>query len=56
VPGYPWVPLVFVGVATWFVLNTLLNQTADSMVGLLLLALGLPFFLYWKKSMLRQAA
>jgi APA family basic amino acid/polyamine antiporter len=56
VPGYPWVPLVFVGVATWFVLNTLLTQTADSMVGLLLLGLGLPFYLYWKRSMLRQAA
>ena len=55
VPGYPLVPLLFVGVATWFVINTLINQTADSMVGLLLLALGLPFYFYWKRTMLRQS-
>jgi APA family basic amino acid/polyamine antiporter len=43
------VPLLFVIVATWFVVNTLITNPADSMVGLVLLALGLPFFLYWKK-------
>ena len=49
VPGYPFVPLVFVLVATWFVVNTLITNPADSMVGLVLLALGLPLYLYWKK-------
>jgi APA family basic amino acid/polyamine antiporter len=53
VPGYPVVPLLFVAVATWFVINTLIHQSADSFVGLFLLAAGLPFYLYWKKSMLR---
>jgi len=55
VPGYPWVPIAFVAVATWFVLNTLVNQTADSMVGLLLLVTGVPFYIYWKRTMLRSA-
>jgi basic amino acid/polyamine antiporter, APA family len=50
VPGYPVVPLVFVVVATWFVVNTLVEQTADSMVGILLLVIGLPFYWYWHKS------
>lgn len=54
VPGYPWVPIVFVGVATWFVINTLVSQTADSMVGVLLLGLGVPFYLYWKRTMLQS--
>jgi APA family basic amino acid/polyamine antiporter len=49
VPGYPFVPLAFVLVATWFVVNTLITNPADSMVGLVLLALGLPLYLYWKK-------
>jgi len=49
VPGYPVVPLLFVGVATWFVINTLIKQSADSLVGLLLLVAGLPFYYYWKK-------
>ncbi len=55
VPGYPWVPIVFVAVATWFVGNTLVNQTADSMVGLLLILAGVPFYMYWKKTMMQSA-
>jgi APA family basic amino acid/polyamine antiporter len=50
VPGYPVVPLLFVIVATWFVVNTLVEQTADSMVGLVLLVIGLPFYWYWHKT------
>lgn len=53
VPGYPVVPLLFVAVATWFVINTLVKQSADSFVGLLLLVAGLPFYLYWRKSAAR---
>jgi basic amino acid/polyamine antiporter, APA family len=49
VPGYPWVPISFVLVATWFVINTFIEQTADSFVGLLLLLVGIPFYLYWKR-------
>ena len=55
VPGYPYVPLVFVGIATWFVVNTIVTNPADSMVGLLLVVAGLPFFLYWRRQM-RSAA
>jgi APA family basic amino acid/polyamine antiporter len=54
VPGYPWVPLAFVIVATWFVVNTLIVQTADSLVGLLLLLVGIPFYLYWKRQLNRE--
>ncbi len=54
-PGYPVVPILFVVVATWFVVNTLVEQTADSMVGLVLLAAGLPFYLYWRREIAKQA-
>ena len=49
VPLYPLVPILFVIVATWFVLNTIMEQTADSIVGTLLLVAGLPFYYYWQK-------
>jgi len=49
VPGYPVVPILFIIVATWFVINTLVEQTADSLVGAVLVLAGLPFYLYWKK-------
>jgi hypothetical protein len=45
------VPLVFVGVATWFVLNTIVTNPADSMVGALLVVSGVPFYLYWRRQM-----
>jgi basic amino acid/polyamine antiporter, APA family len=48
VPGYPLVPLLFILAAAWFVGNTFLRQTADSVVGLLLVGSGVPFYLYWK--------
>lgn len=54
VPFYPVVPLLFVIVATWFVINTLIEQTADSMVGVLLLVAGIPFYWYWQRSMKRS--
>ena len=53
VPLYPFVPIVFIIVATWFVINTIVQQTADSMVGLLLVLAGIPFYLYWKKEMVK---
>jgi len=49
VPGYPFVPIIFIVVATWFVINTLVEQTADSVVGILLVLGGLPFYWYWKR-------
>ncbi|HTX17619.1 MAG TPA: amino acid permease [Bacteroidota bacterium] len=49
VPGYPYIPIAFIIVATWFVYNTVVEQTADSMVGLFLLLAGLPFYHYWRR-------
>lgn len=54
VPGYPFVPIAFVLVATWFVANTLVHDSANSMVGLLLLAAGLPFYFFWERRMKKQ--
>lgn len=49
VPLYPIVPLLFVSVATWFVINTLIQRQADSVVGGLLLIAGIPFYIFWKR-------
>jgi APA family basic amino acid/polyamine antiporter len=49
VPLYPIVPLLFVAVATWFVINTLVQRQADSAVGGLLLIAGIPFYIFWKR-------
>jgi APA family basic amino acid/polyamine antiporter len=46
--GYPVMPLVFVLVATWLVINTLVNKRVESVTGLVLIALGLPLYLYFR--------
>ena len=48
--GYPIVPLVFVLVAVWLVINTLLNRPVESVLGLALISLGLPVYWYYRGS------
>jgi APA family basic amino acid/polyamine antiporter len=48
--GYPIVPIVFIVGAAAFVANTLLERPLESLAGLGLLALGVPVYLYWRRS------
>jgi APA family basic amino acid/polyamine antiporter len=47
--GYPIVPVVFIGGSMAFVVNTLMERPTESMIGLGLVALGLPVYWYWKR-------
>jgi len=47
--GYPWVPILFVLVATLLVLSTLKDSPRESIMGIGLILLGLPFYFYWKR-------
>ncbi|MDQ3906766.1 MAG: amino acid permease [Acidobacteriota bacterium] len=46
--GYPVVPLAFILVAAWLVINTIQTSPAESALGLALIALGLPVYFYFK--------
>lgn len=48
--GYPVVPALFVLVALWLVINTLTVSPVESAAGLFLVALGLPFYFYFRRS------
>jgi basic amino acid/polyamine antiporter, APA family len=48
--GYPVVPALFVLVALWLVVNTLTAYPVESAAGLVLMALGLPFYFYFRAS------
>lgn len=50
VPMYPVIPILFVIATTAFVLNTLIERPLQSGAGLLLLAIGLPLYYYFKRS------
>lgn len=47
--GYPVVPLVFVLVATALLVNTLVEKPLESLLGLLLVAMGIPAYLWWRR-------
>jgi len=46
--GYPLVPFVFILVALWLVLNTLLTKPVESVAGLVLIAAGLPLYAFFR--------
>jgi APA family basic amino acid/polyamine antiporter len=46
--GYPFVPLLFVLVATLLVISTLADSPSESLKGLLIVLAGIPFYYYWK--------
>ena len=46
--GYPLIPLVFVLVAFWLTVNTLVARPIESATGLILIVLGLPVFAYYR--------
>ena len=46
--GYPYTPLIFVVFSLLFLVNTLISETENAMMGLLLILIGLPVYIYWK--------
>ena len=46
--GYPIVPLVFVLVAFWLIVNTFMTKRVESMAGIILMAAGLPLYATFK--------
>ena len=46
--GYPVVPIVFVLGVACLVVSRLVNKPGESLKGLIIIALGLPFYFYWK--------
>ncbi len=46
--GYPFVPMAFVTVAALLIFFTLRNSPRESLMGLVLIAAGTPFYFYWK--------
>jgi APA family basic amino acid/polyamine antiporter len=48
--GYPWLPAIFLLFAAGFLTSTLLTRPRESLTGLGLACLGIPLYLYWRRS------
>ncbi|MBO0933091.1 APC family permease [Fibrella aquatilis] len=56
VPGYPILPLLFIIFCGLLVILTLLNQPAQAITGLALIATGLPIYWLWNRAGRQQEA
>ena len=54
--GYPLVPLVFVLVSAWLIVNTLIEKRVESVTGLVLILIGLPVYFYFRNAQRKRAA
>lgn len=49
-------PVLFILVAAWLVINTITTNPIESGIGFLLIALGLPVYFYFKRKQARIVA
>lgn len=47
--GYPIIPFIFIFVSTAFVINTLINRPEQAIAGLILLAIGILAYIFFKR-------
>lgn len=55
VPLYPWLPLLFIVTVLWVVTETIVARPADAGACMLLLLLGIPVYLIWRRLSQRKA-
>ena len=48
--GYPWLPAIYVLVGTAWTLNTILTRPLEAFWGTTIVLIGVPGYLYWKRS------
>jgi APA family basic amino acid/polyamine antiporter len=48
--GYPWLPGIYVLVGTAWTLNTILTRPTEAFWGTAIILIGVPGYLYWKRS------
>jgi basic amino acid/polyamine antiporter, APA family len=48
VPGYPWLPLLFIGTVAWVVAMTMRDNPRNAGIGALIMAAGVPVYLVWR--------
>lgn len=56
VPGYPVLPLIFIGTVGLVVVQSLQNSPKNTGIGLLIMAAGIPVYLVWRRLFSRAAS
>ncbi|MFZ0732624.1 MAG: amino acid permease [Candidatus Sulfotelmatobacter sp.] len=54
--GYPWLPAIYVIIGTAWTLNTIITRPTEAFWGTAIVLVGVPGYLYWKRSNRKAAA
>jgi APA family basic amino acid/polyamine antiporter len=54
--GYPWLPGIYVVIGTAWTLNTIFTRPTEAFWGTAIVLVGVPFYLFWKRSSRKTAA
>lgn len=55
VPGYPWLPLLFIGIVAWVVVSTMLDNPRNAGIGVLIMLAGIPVYGFWRRLFSQKA-
>ncbi|HEY3744485.1 MAG TPA: amino acid permease [Bryobacteraceae bacterium] len=56
VPGYPWLPILFTATAGVLLYATAIRSPRESLLGLVIIVLGIPFYLHWRRGIVRSVS
>jgi APA family basic amino acid/polyamine antiporter len=48
--GYPWLPAIYILIGAAWTVNTIVAQPGAALWGIFIVGLGVPGYLYWKRS------
>jgi len=54
--GYPWLPAIYVLISGAWTLNTIVTRPREALAGIGIMLIGVPGYLYWKRSSRSAAA
>jgi amino acid transporter len=53
--GYPWLPLIYIVLIGGWAINALVERPRESLAGSVLMLIGVPGYLYWKRTNRKRA-
>jgi basic amino acid/polyamine antiporter, APA family len=54
--GYPWLPAIYILIASTWLLNTVIMRPTEAFGSAIIVLIGIPGYLYWKRSNRRAAS
>jgi APA family basic amino acid/polyamine antiporter len=54
--GYPWLPAIYVLLGSAWAINAAREKTKETLIGTLIVLVGVPFYFYWKRRRQGSAA